>query len=123
MAVKADGLCSHKKYTNISLQKPTEGSEVPKNPDAIVHLAIRFPEHVRRRLEYAAHENARSMNSEISFRLAQSFERDAAARERVAWMARLFSHVLAAADGKCSEKEALERIATQLTTTMPKELS
>jgi hypothetical protein len=90
--------------------------DMARKPDAPVQLKLRFTEALRRRLEYAAQENTRSMNTEIVHRLIQSFERDAAEKERFAWMAKLMGHVLAAADGECSAEEALKRITTQLTT-------
>jgi Arc-like DNA binding dprotein len=86
-----------------------------RKPDAPVQLKLRFTEALRRRLEYAAQENTRSMNTEVIHRLTQSFERDAAEKERGAWLAKLMGHILDAADGKCSAEEALKRITTHVT--------
>jgi hypothetical protein len=85
---------------------------VARKPDAIVQLNLRFPEALRRRIEYAAQKNLRSMNTEIVHRMAQSFERDA-------WFSRLMDHALAGSDGRCSPEEALKRIMNQLTTPWP----
>ena len=81
-----------------------------RKPDAIVQLNLRFPEALRRRIEYAAQETGRSMNIEIVQRVTQSFERDA-------WFSKLMEHALAGIDGTCSPEEALKRIMKQLTTT------
>lgn len=81
-----------------------------RKPDAIVQLNLRFPEALRRRIEYAAQENMRSMNTEIVHRVAQSFERDT-------WFSKIMGHVLAAADGKCSPEEAVKQITILITTT------
>jgi hypothetical protein len=87
-----------------------------RKPDAPVKLQLRFTEALRRRLEYAAQENSRPMNTEIVHRLAQSFERDAAEKETVARIRAMFGHALAATDGQCTAEEALKRIMTVLTT-------
>jgi hypothetical protein len=99
------------------------GRRRSRNPDAIVELGLRCSEALRRRIEYAAQDSKRSINTEIVFRVTQSFERDAAEKERVAWFSKLLGHVLAASDGTCSKDEALARIAAQLTTIKQGEVS
>jgi len=56
---------------------------VARRPTDIVHLKLRLPEHLRRRIEAAAVKGKTSMNSEIIERLEQTFQKeDSIARER-----------------------------------------
>jgi hypothetical protein len=50
---------------------------VPRKPNEIVGLQLRFPERLRRKIEEAAKKNDRSMNLEIVTRLEESFTRPA----------------------------------------------
>ena len=47
-----------------------------RKPTDTAHLNLRYPEALRRRLEQAAKDSRRSMNTEIVARLEQSFRRD-----------------------------------------------
>jgi hypothetical protein len=44
-----------------------------REPDDTVHLKLRLPEHLRRQIEDAAKEAGHSMNTEISWRLTETF--------------------------------------------------
>jgi Arc-like DNA binding domain len=47
-----------------------------RKPTDTAHLNLRYPEALRRRLERAAKDGGRSMNTEIVERLEQSFRRE-----------------------------------------------
>jgi predicted transcriptional regulator len=47
-----------------------------RKPTDTAHLNLRYPEALRRRLERAAKNSGRSMNTEIVERLEQSFQRE-----------------------------------------------
>jgi Arc-like DNA binding domain len=47
-----------------------------RKPADTVHLRLRFPERLRRRIEVAAEKNQQSMNLEIVERLERSFQRE-----------------------------------------------
>jgi Arc-like DNA binding domain len=49
---------------------------VARKPTDTAHLNLRYPEALRRRLERAGKSNDRSLNSEIVYRLEQSFRRE-----------------------------------------------
>jgi cell fate (sporulation/competence/biofilm development) regulator YlbF (YheA/YmcA/DUF963 family) len=49
---------------------------VRRKPADTVHLRLRFPERLRRRIEVAAEKNQQSMNLEIVERLERSFQRE-----------------------------------------------
>jgi Arc-like DNA binding domain len=49
---------------------------VARKPTDTAHLNLRYPEALRRRLERAAKNSRRSMNTEIVERLEQSFRRE-----------------------------------------------
>jgi Arc-like DNA binding domain len=49
---------------------------VARKPTDTAHLNLRYPEALRRRLERAGKNNARSLNSEIVHRLEHSFRRE-----------------------------------------------
>src|SRR3954471_10468940 len=50
--------------------------EMARKPTDTAHLNLRYPEALRRRLERAAKNGGRSLNSEIVERLEQSFRRE-----------------------------------------------
>jgi Arc-like DNA binding domain len=47
--------------------------EMARKPDETINLRVRMPEALRKGLAEAAEKNQRSLNSEIVFRLGQSF--------------------------------------------------
>src|SRR5262245_44856291 len=49
------------------------GEMARRKPADTVHLRLRFPEKLRRRIEAAAEKNQQSMNAEITERLERSF--------------------------------------------------
>jgi hypothetical protein len=51
-------------------------SAVARRPTDIVHLKLRLPEHLRRRIEAAAEKSDTSMNLEIINRLEQTFRKE-----------------------------------------------
>jgi hypothetical protein len=53
-----------------------ERRRMVRKPTDTAHLNLRYPEALRRRLERAAKNGGRSMNSEIIERLEQSFRRE-----------------------------------------------
>jgi hypothetical protein len=54
---------------------------VVRKPTDIVHLKLRFPEALRRRLEHEAASNGRSMNAEIIHRVEETFRQADLRRE------------------------------------------
>jgi Arc-like DNA binding domain len=53
-----------------------EDRKMARKPTDTAHLNLRYPEALRRRLERAAKNSGRSMNTEIVERLEQSFRRE-----------------------------------------------
>jgi Arc-like DNA binding domain len=56
--------------------RSVEGRKMARKPTETAHLNLRYPEALRRRLERAAKNSGRSMNTEIVERLEQSFRRE-----------------------------------------------
>jgi predicted DNA-binding protein len=56
--------------------RSVEGRKMARKPTDTAHLNLRYPEALRRRLERAAKNSGRSMNTEIVERLEESFERE-----------------------------------------------
>jgi predicted transcriptional regulator len=56
--------------------RSVERRKMARKPTDTAHLNLRYPEALRRRLERAAKNSRRSMNTEIVERLEQSFRRE-----------------------------------------------
>jgi Arc-like DNA binding domain len=85
-----------------------------RKPADTVHLRLRFPEKLRRRVEAAAGKNQQSMNAEIVERLDCSFSQEdvaATIRQTVEAMAdAVAERIVLASEGRVGHPDLIDRI-------------